>query len=69
LIAHTPLLAAAYYGSLDVVKLLLERGADRSIKNGGKTALDLAREGKHTAVVAMLEAEATGVSALSLVAC
>jgi hypothetical protein len=49
--------AAAWKGHADVVKLLMERGADRLHKDHkGKTALDRARESKHSAVVALLEA-------------
>jgi len=34
----TPLHWAAYYGRLDVVRLLLERGADKEAKNNVRTA-------------------------------
>jgi ankyrin repeat protein len=41
----TPLMLAAEDGAAEMVALLVERGADKSAKNGaGKTALDLARE-------------------------
>jgi hypothetical protein len=51
-------LADAQEGRLDVVKLLLERGADRSLKDmEGLTALARAEARKHTAIIALLEAE------------
>ena len=44
---HTPLHRAAQRGSLDVLGLLLERGADTHARTkAGKTALDLARRGQ-----------------------
>ena len=40
----TPLMMAAMYGSPEVVKILLEAGADPTLKNGlGLTALDFAK--------------------------
>lgn len=43
----TPLMMAAMYGTFDVVKLLVEEGADVSLKNEkGLTALDFAKIGK-----------------------
>jgi hypothetical protein len=47
---------AAYWGRVDVVRLLLEYGADPSIRNrDGKTPLDLARESGHREVVSLIE--------------
>jgi ankyrin repeat protein len=47
---------AAARGYLDVVKLLLEKGADSSLKNNDdETALDLARKQNQQAVVQLLE--------------
>ncbi|MCI4407481.1 MAG: ankyrin repeat domain-containing protein [Thermofilum sp.] len=52
----TPLHYAAYNGHTDFVKLLLENGADPSIKdNSGKTAADLARERGHIEIANMIE--------------
>jgi ankyrin repeat protein len=49
----TPLMVAAGSGSVEVVELLLDRGADRTLKDdAGKTALDY-----------LSSAEAKGVSA------
>ncbi|ORZ39867.1 hypothetical protein BCR44DRAFT_1216849 [Catenaria anguillulae PL171] len=44
---NTALHLAAFLGARDIVKLLLERGADRSIKNGkGFTPVDIADDGE-----------------------
>lgn len=45
---------AAANGRLDVVKMLLQAGADPAERYSDRTAEDLAREAKHTAVVAYL---------------
>lgn len=48
----TPLMMAAHYGHPDVVKLLLEEGADASARNEkGLTAIDFARGANRPAVV------------------
>jgi hypothetical protein len=48
----TPLHHAALLGDLDILKLLLERGANMYAKtNDGTTALQLASDSEHTAVV------------------
>ncbi len=52
----TALHEAAPSGSLEMVKLLLARGVDPSIRSKpGVTALDLAKEFKQAEVVAYLE--------------
>lgn len=57
LLAHwTSLLMAAWQGQPETVRLLLAAGADPAHQDrSGKTALDWAREGKHEAVIAVLE--------------
>lgn len=51
----TPLMMAAHYGNPDVVQLLLEEGADASMKNEkGLSAMDFARNAKRPAVVEMI---------------
>jgi len=53
----TPLHKAAGDGRLEVVRLLLAKGADRGLQTrAGRTPLDLARQGGHPAVVRLLEA-------------
>ncbi|KAG6899899.1 hypothetical protein C0995_004753 [Termitomyces sp. Mi166 len=55
-ILGTALHEAAEEGQLGAVRLLLERGADPTLEDTtGKTALDLAREKNHTAIVEVLE--------------
>lgn len=52
----TPLHAAAMSGDLELARLLVERGADPAIATeDGRTALDIARDGKRDKVVAFLE--------------
>lgn len=52
----TLLMWAAAYGHESSVRLLLDQGADRSLKDlRGKTAADMAREGHHQNVVTLLE--------------
>jgi ankyrin repeat protein len=51
----TALIKAAYEGHEGCVRLLVEAGADRSIKGyRGRTALDYATEQGHTAIQAIL---------------
>jgi len=51
----TPLMMAAHYGNPDVVRLLLEEGADAAMKNEkGLSAMDFARNAKRPAVVEMI---------------
>ena len=51
-----PLQAAAGSGRIDIVKLLLEAGADPSIRTSeGKTAADIARDEGHQECAALLE--------------
>ena len=53
----TALMWAAGQGQADAVKLLLSRGADRGLKDDRSlTALEMARQGGHVAVVELLEA-------------
>ncbi len=52
----TALMLAAQQGKLELVKLLLNRGADKNKKNcHGETALSLARFANHQKVVSLLE--------------
>jgi ankyrin repeat protein len=52
----TPLMTAAAEGLADVVRILLEAGANRDIKDqDGDTALTFARQNGHTEVVKLLE--------------
>lgn len=57
-VGDTALLWAAWAGNAEVVRLLVERGADRTIRNrnGSLTALELAIRAQHPEVVAILEA-------------
>jgi ankyrin repeat protein len=50
----TALCLAAWVGNEPACRVLLEHKADPSIKYMGKTALQLARKGKHEALTAML---------------
>ncbi len=53
----TPLMMAAHYGNPTVVKILLEEGADPSIKNQqGLTAIDFARRANRAEVVEIIAA-------------
>ena len=52
----TALMTAAAEGQTEVVRLLLEHGADPGLKDkDGDTAASFARENGHTAVVELLE--------------
>ena len=52
----TPLHMAARNGRVNAVKVLLVKGADASLKSeGGRTALDLAKEKNHTEIVELLK--------------
>jgi ankyrin repeat protein len=63
----TPLMSQAKDGHTDVVKLLLEKGADPRIKDSeGRTALDYARRANHPDVAELLTAtETTPASGVS----
>ncbi len=51
----TPLHAAAMEGSLEIAKILLDHGADRGAKaDDGRTALAMARDAKHEALIELL---------------
>ena len=53
----TPLMMAAYYGTPEVTKLLLEEGADTLVRNHlGLTALDFATQGPHAESVVYVDA-------------
>ncbi len=46
---NTPLMMAAYFGTPEAVKLLIQAGADLNLRNqNGMTALDLAQRANHT---------------------
>ncbi len=65
LFPQRPLIAAAYSDSLnaDVVRFLLEHGADPTVKDArGKTPLDYARERGRTRVVGLLSGAETAAS-------
>ena len=52
----TPLMAAANVGRVEIVKILLEKGADPTVVNVNETtALELAKKRDHQQVVAMIE--------------
>jgi ankyrin repeat protein len=52
----TVLWIAAWQGEVEVVKLLLEKGADVNAKrSGGETALEIAKAMEHTEIVQLLE--------------
>jgi ankyrin repeat protein len=55
----TPLMYAVLFKNIEVMKVLLDAGADRSIRrpSGGETALDFARQGGFAEGVRLLEEE------------
>ncbi len=58
--AATPLFNAASWGRVDAVRLLLERGADRSIPNKpGMSAPQSAAANGHDEIVAILKQDAS----------
>ena len=52
---YTPLISAAHCGHLEMVRFLLDRGADRHALANGKTAEEIAREQKHPEVANFLK--------------
>lgn len=53
---YTPLMGAAADARVEIIDLLLGRGADRSLKStDGKTAADIARDRGHATVASRLE--------------
>ncbi len=56
----TPLMCAAYSGSVEMVRLLLKEGADPDRKTlSGKTAIDFARQFRQLAIVRLLKNSST----------
>ena len=54
---YTPLMSALFDSHEAVVRLLLQRGADATLRNkAGMTALSLVRRRQQTALVALLQA-------------
>lgn len=52
----TPLMMASYYGGVDAARMLLEEGADPTLRNQqGMTAADFARKGNRTELAAQLD--------------
>jgi ankyrin repeat protein len=63
----TPLMMAAFYGTPEATKLLLEEGADPLLKNQqGLTALDFATNGPHKESVALIAAFSQAAQARAL---
>ena len=66
------LMVAASCGHIDIVRALLAAGADPRIavtvagSLNGKTALNAAKAGKHTAIIALLEAKLVEFSVIGL---
>ena len=60
----TPLIFAVRHGLIDIVKLLIEKGADVNARNPetarGKTALMIAREKGHAGIIDILETSGAG---------
>ncbi len=55
-LGYTALMYASINGHVEIAKLLLENGADPTIKNNdGKTALILAFENNHIEIVNLIE--------------
>jgi hypothetical protein len=60
----TPLIFAVRHGFIDIVELLIEKGADVDARNpdtnSGKTALMIAREKGHAGIIDILETSGAG---------
>ena len=55
-LGNTPLMAAAYTGQADMVRLLLARGADKFLQGfDGKTAREMAEQVGHQKVLSVLD--------------
>jgi hypothetical protein len=64
---YTSLMWASYYDHLEVVKTLLNAGADRNLENPlGQTALDLAKQRNYYTIVSVLNSQRGGQPATPL---
>ncbi len=63
---RTPLMAAAEAGHIEVVKLLLDRGANKYISPNFNTAYSLARSNGHKKIMKLLEDEKVVIQSLNV---